>query len=158
MRRFGKRVGWLESYTVGSDTRQGVLKVDITSNTAKGSPALWLQFSYTEAQLKALNIESVTITFAAKNEDGSSWISLFSSATSDDTQTSHGYNDGGTSWKSITIPVSTLKTHARFKNEDGSMNWKALSNEGTGAWLLRTAGYTVATLYIDSITYNVASA
>ena len=149
---------WLESYTVGSDTRQGVLKVEITTNTAKGSPALWLQFSYTEAELEALNIESITITLAAKNEDGSNWMSLFSSATSGDTQTSHGYNDWGTSWREITIPVSTLKTFARFKNADGSMNWKALSNEGTGAWLLRSGLATVTTLYIDSITYTVATA
>lgn len=115
---------WLESYTIGSTTKQGVAKLEIGYNDGK---AIFVNFGRTLAELKKIDDDSwdyieLSIAVAETGKGASSWISF-----SNWSQT-FGANTGA--WRTVKI----TKESVMGKNDTGVKNsyWSYLAGANDG--------------------------
>ncbi len=137
---------WLETYTIGEDTRNGVLHVTL------GYGQYWTaQFTRTAEELAALGVQSISFKMAWTSESTTTGNSLRFSDTGDVGKYAGSNKLNSTEWETVTITLEELNAFARF----GGNAWESLGSDGAKNWFIRCAyASTTVELYIDEIVYN----
>ncbi len=138
-------VSWEASHSDGTTEKNGVLKVSLKGDSA--NTYLYGNFTRTVAELKALGITKVSITYCvADGGDHFRWT--------ESGESSHWPLDNKDTWTTAEITIGTLESFIRFKTNGFEETMGSDSNV-TSNWLLRfIAGGIYNTLYIDEITYS----
>ncbi len=134
-------VSWEESHTAGDVTKNGVLKVYFKDSE---DTYLYTNFTRTIAELKALGITKISITYClAGNYYHISWR-----GTND---TVKGTLNPSTTWVTGEISIADLETFARFGADKFE---ETMGSDGVGNGLIRLVASSYNTIYIDEITYS----